>query len=211
MILTEYEVVNESPIIHTYLRGKDGKRVVETDKNFKPYFYIPRNEKHKLTNNKNVLFIEDVSVTDIHGEMVSKVFCKLPKYVKELRGVVSKSYEADILYPTRYTIDMYNDIPGVPISVVYLDIEINVSSTFPNVMLAQEEITAITASKWQIDGFIDSDQIEETQLKISADITKTLNNAAKSMEQAINLKQKGIDTPKEYKKLSTFCDEPQPL
>jgi len=144
MIHCEYTVTNEVPCIWLFGRDKNGKRTIKKDTTFRPYFYCLEKEKKKFETNSNVLHIEDSNKTSIEGEKVCKITCKIPKHVAELRKLVSKSFEADILYPTRYTIDTYNEIKGVPLSVLYLDIETYSPDAFPSVQLANDKITSIS-------------------------------------------------------------------
>jgi DNA polymerase, archaea type len=144
MIICEYAIENEKPVIYTFDRDKNGKRIMKKDNSFNPYFYCKTEEENKLVNNKKVLNIEKVKYTDIEGNAISKIICKLPSDVKELKKEVNLTYEADIQYISRYMIDKYDIIDGQPLSVIYLDIETNSKKAFPNVTAAQDEITAIT-------------------------------------------------------------------
>lgn len=145
MIHVEYESFDEAPIIHVFGRDKDGKRVHTTDSNFRPYFYVHQNEKCVFENDQRVLLAEDVDLVDIAGTKVSKITCKIPKYVSELRKLASETFEADILYPIRYMIDKYDVVEQSPLSSCYIDIETNSSMAFPNTKTATDEITCITA------------------------------------------------------------------
>ncbi len=146
MNITEYSVENEIPTVHCFSRDENRKRVLTKDDSFRPYFYVLTEEAHKFKNDDRVLDIIDTDITDLNRvpRKVSKIVCKIPKYVSELRNEVSEHFEADILYPTRYTIDNFDEIPGVPLSVVYIDIETNSEKAFPNTQRAQDEITSLT-------------------------------------------------------------------
>lgn len=144
MICVEYDIVNENPIVYIYGRDKDGKRTIQKDTTFRPYFYVLKKDAELFKQERNVVSVEDTTVTDIEGREVSKITVTLPKYVTELRGKVEENFEADIQYPIRYTIDRFEEIPQCPMSVVYLDIETNSGASFPDVQTAQDEITAIT-------------------------------------------------------------------
>ncbi len=142
MIITEYSIENNTPCVYVFSRDKEGKRTVKKDSIFRPYFYVLKSESKKFKGNPKVESIEDTPKKDIDGRIMSKIVIKLPEYAKELKKEVAEHFEADINYPVRYTIDKYEEIEGVPLSVIYLDIETN-SSVFPNIQLAQDEITAI--------------------------------------------------------------------
>ena len=143
-IQVEYEVTNEVPTIVIFGINEKGERRIIRDNDFKPYFYILKNEVEKLRKDKRVLKIEEVKYKDIKGRNVVKVITKIPAYVKELREKVDESFEADVLYPTRYIIDKYNDLKGVPLSVTYLDIEVASNNRFPDIEHASDPINAIT-------------------------------------------------------------------
>ena len=144
IIICEQEIENNIPVIYTFGRDENGIRTVNRDATFKPYFYCRQNESNKFERYKQVLKIENIDYPDIEGNKVSKVTVKFPRDVKELRKEVNISYEADIIYTDKYTIDKFDEIPGVPLSVIYLDIETNSHRAFPNIQAAQSEITAIT-------------------------------------------------------------------
>lgn len=144
MIICEYEIENDIPVIYTFSRDKNGKRSMEKDDTFRPYFYCRLNDVPKFGNDKRVSNIQDVDYTDIEGNKIAKIICKLPHHLKELRKEIGVSYEADLQFSTRYTIDKYDEIEGTPLSVVYIDIETNSDRAFPNIKAAQDDITAIT-------------------------------------------------------------------
>ncbi|MFW6246661.1 MAG: DNA polymerase domain-containing protein [bacterium] len=144
MIITEYEVVNETPIIHVFGRDKEGNRTHIKDSEFRPYFYCLQHESFKFASDNRVVKVENVDTPDIYGRKVSKIVCKIPKYVPELKNMVAESFEADVLYPIRYSIEKFDEIEGVPLSVIYLDIETNSEKAIPDSTIAQDEITCLS-------------------------------------------------------------------
>lgn len=144
MLITEYAVEDGIPVVYIFGRNKDGKRTLVKDSKFRPYFYCRKKDIRNFDNADKVIKIEDVPQTDIKGNQVCKITCKIPADVPILRALVSESYEADVLYPIRYSIDNYDEIEGTPLSVMYIDIETASGRAFPNVQAAQDEITLIT-------------------------------------------------------------------
>jgi len=78
----------------------NGKRIKYFVNNFYPYFY---------DNNLN------------------KIVCKTPGDVVHLRKRYSKTYEADVIYTTRYLLDRVQvPIKKVPLKICYMDIEVEI-------------------------------------------------------------------------------------
>lgn len=128
----------QKPIIY-FWRRENGKRICHRIEDFQPYFYILEEEK---TDDPRITGTQSgfKSITD---EACKKVYVKLPKHVKELRGLFKKSFECDIQYTKRYVIDNNLDF-GSEFSISFVDIEVYDKNGFPKPEEAKEQILAIS-------------------------------------------------------------------
>jgi len=143
LLRVEYKKIgNNKAEIYLFLRDNNRRRSVEIIQNFEPYFYIPVEEN--ITDYR-VVRVEDREFESVSGRKLRKIITKLPENVAELRDKVSTSFEADILYPTRFTIDTIDIIEPTTPKILFLDIEVDAVGKIPNVNLAQEPIICISA------------------------------------------------------------------
>jgi len=104
---------------------EEGNKIIE--KNYSPYCYVKTNEKSEYKT--------------IFGDNVKK-----EKLTAELK-TDKDAFETDISPQLRYLIDSYYNKEEIPKNkIMYIDIETDSSNGFPNIKLADKEITAITCS-----------------------------------------------------------------
>lgn len=141
LLRAEYRVENNKPAVYLFQREEDGNRVVTVDNTLTPYFFIPEGEENILQG----IRVDKGIYEAIDGTKIRKIYTTLPEDVPKLRDKYSRTWEADILFPTRYTIDKVDTIePTIP-KKIFLDIEVDNTGKMPNISLAQEPIICITA------------------------------------------------------------------
>ncbi|NCD06440.1 MAG: hypothetical protein EOL97_09995, partial [Spirochaetia bacterium] len=143
MLLTEYKIQNNKPVIFVYGRNQDGSKYVNTIKDFKPYFYVLKGQEYLYSADSRVVGIES-GFTEIYGREVTKIIVENPYDIRELSQLTNESFEADIDLNNRYAIDLDGEIEKEPIAVCYIDIETDHDKTFPTPRKAAFPITAIT-------------------------------------------------------------------
>lgn len=144
MLLTEYKIQNNKPIIYSYGRNKDGSKYCNKITDFKPYFYVLKGQESIYRNDNRVVDIVDNDYKEIKGKEVVKIVVNNPFDIRELSYMVSESFEADIDLNTRYSIDTIGEIEKEPIATCFIDIETDHDKTFPTPRKAAFPITAIT-------------------------------------------------------------------
>jgi len=134
----DYRIQEDKPLLRLFCRSEDGEKVVCTDRDFRPYFYvIPRSldeckeqirqkEFRKNGESLKVLEVEERTLEDSNEDIdVLKVTAEVPPEVPKLREQmtklesVKKCREFDIPFYKRYLID--KDI--LPVARVTLDLE----------------------------------------------------------------------------------------
>lgn len=167
MILEDVEEYGKPVIYHWYRQGQEKKcnRITE----LYPYFFILRNEKDNLINEKLAIdkkfecydykndektllkSMECIKEIDcgnyksIFGDDCIKLIVKKQKYMSKLRVLFSKTFENDVTLTNRLLIDYstlnYGDMPRI----CFIDIEVEVvDNKFPDVLKADKRITAIS-------------------------------------------------------------------
>jgi len=134
----EYEVENNCPVVYLFQRI-DGKRVIEKRNDHVPYFYVMETEKDKLKGIR-----QDGGYTAIDGTQLVRIYTTLPSDVPQLRDKYSKYWEADVLYPIRYQIDMIDELEPCDLKPLFIDIETDNSGRVPNPTVADESILCVT-------------------------------------------------------------------
>ncbi|MDY6958639.1 MAG: DNA-directed DNA polymerase [Halobacteriota archaeon] len=104
VLQVEYSVIEDEPVIHVFGRTEDGVLRRIDVHGFRPYFYTPK-ELATGYEDPRVTEIDD-GFRSIGGRNLSKIYAKTPADVKETRGRFREHFEADILFPTRFMIDM---------------------------------------------------------------------------------------------------------
>ncbi|MFX0140804.1 MAG: DNA polymerase domain-containing protein [Candidatus Hodarchaeota archaeon] len=110
----EYTKLEDQPIVHLFGRDIDSNRWHIRVYNLFPFFYIPKNIA--VPKNPRIHKIENVDKQgwkSIDGTLVKKIYMKLPEDVggnrkdkKGFRVRFKKTYEDDILFPTRAAIEL---------------------------------------------------------------------------------------------------------
>jgi len=139
LLRTEYEVYGNKPVVWLFQR-EDGKRVITKDSTLRPYFYVEESQasKHLGEVDPGVFFASD-------GTRLKKLYTGLPEDVPKLREIYPKTWEADVVFPTRYLIDKVDTIePTVP-RVAYLDIEVAArSNRVPSAVTAPDPVVCMS-------------------------------------------------------------------
>lgn len=103
-----------TPSVKLFGRGRDGKAVMISVRNFRPYFYVEKRGEGLevlLRRDEKVVDIKEVSlkVSPVLTKTFLKVFTKKPSDVAELRKALQLQnlgvYSADILFHLRYMYD----------------------------------------------------------------------------------------------------------
>jgi len=127
-VILKYGVVNDRPVVHTFVR-RNGVRVHE-EHEFEPYFYVDEDVDVESLPDTLMMYVnrvEPTDITSIDGKRLKKVVTFLPKHVPLVRSFFESHYEADIPFTARYMLDRVslNDF-GDPYKPMYLDIELGV-------------------------------------------------------------------------------------
>jgi len=134
-----YLVENEDNIIYLFNRLKNGEKKIEIIKDFKPYFYIPKNE---IVLDKSVT--AEYGYKSLFGEDVKKIIYNSPKQINELKPKFQKKFESDIIYTNRFLIDKIDDIIKSDYRIHYIDIETLSEGGFPDINTANQPIVCLT-------------------------------------------------------------------
>jgi len=109
--------------IHIFTRDKNGKRQHKIVTDFKPYFYIKEDEPVNLKDYPQITKIEKGNFVSLFGEKLKKIYVRTPGDVLQIRDSFYKTFEADVLFTTRYMIDEIEEIPNHPLRIQFMDIE----------------------------------------------------------------------------------------
>lgn len=140
LLRAEYEVVRGKPVICLFTRDETGKRIVVKDDTFVPYFYVKDGDEVKVPQ----YYVDKKLFQAYDGNTVRKIYTRLPEDVAMVRDKFSKTYEADILFPIRYTLDKIPDIEPTKAKIIYLDIETLNDGKFPDPGIADQSVVCIT-------------------------------------------------------------------
>ncbi|MFW6448490.1 MAG: DNA-directed DNA polymerase [Halobacteriota archaeon] len=94
----------EAPVIHVFGRTADGTSEHVRVVGFRPYFYVPDDEAEALRDDDRVTGIEPGYIA-IDDASVTRVYGRTPRDVGDIREGTTH-YEADVLFPNRFLIDM---------------------------------------------------------------------------------------------------------
>jgi len=161
--------VKNNEEIWLFKRDKTGKKSVEKVTDFKPYFYVPEDED--VSGLTGILKVER-GFKDLFDNPLKKVYVSNTKLIPLLREIVTKSYESDILFNTRYLIDLEKDIEEGQIKSYSIDIETASHKTFPDVDEADQEITIISITDSVTDETTTWVWREDFELDISGNVKK---------------------------------------
>ena len=116
---TDYAIIAGQAVVSAYCRDLEGNRSVVQAKDFRPYFYVPEDELDRIADQPH----DSELYETIHGDKVWKIYVTLPEDVPVLREKFSRTYEADVLFSSRYLIDQIEKVEYTVPKILYLDIE----------------------------------------------------------------------------------------
>jgi len=96
----------QRPIIHLFCRDEDRNFVQVDVHGFRPYMYVPENEVQKAKQKQGITDVE-YNHTSIRGKNLARVYADVPRTIGNIRDDFDH-YEADILFPDRFLIDIDN-------------------------------------------------------------------------------------------------------
>ena len=119
---------NKEPIVHFIGRDKRWERHYIRVESFYPYFCVPESEyvdcATELQADDRVLSVETEDIrgrpeTDLDGNQLVRIVCREPSDVGDLREVFDDPYEADVLFPVRFLVDVdayqWIEVPDVAV------------------------------------------------------------------------------------------------
>jgi len=98
VVKVDYEIKDNTPILLIRWRDEEGNCGIFTKDDFRPYFYAPPGEIPEDKKSREYM-------NTLDGKKVEKVFVDVPPDVPKEREKYSKTWESDILFPTRFMID----------------------------------------------------------------------------------------------------------
>ena len=136
---------NNKTIIYIFSRDDNNKKHIERKVNFKPYFFVDKNE---IVNGEN---ISEEDYISIDNKKLKKISVNNTYEMYSLVKQFKTTYEADIRPENRFIIDYENilkekgyDFNSENAREICIDIETTISNEFPNVFNPKESITIIT-------------------------------------------------------------------
>ena len=135
---SEYAVEKSKPVVYLFVRDDNGIRTIIKDDTLVPYFLVKDTED--LTKYRHSL----ETYKSYDGISLKKVFANLPEEVPSMRERFKNTWEADILFPTRYLIDKVNVIEPTTLRIMYLDIEVDNAGRIPDVIKAVFSVICVT-------------------------------------------------------------------
>lgn len=154
----EYSNTRAGAVVHLFGRTKLGVPIKIDVKNFRPYFYVEK-EDAKFIDVKKCVVDYDITYKTIHGIPVYRVYTKKPGDIKALREG-TRHHEADVVYTERFLIDNnikygvsspnlntnYFDLKPIsieaPLRTCMIDIECNDERGFPKP--ERDEVICVT-------------------------------------------------------------------
>lgn len=98
----------EVPVVHVFGRQTDGTAEHVIVHGFRPYFYVTDEEFERKGSDLDDprLTGHQAGFTSIRGTPLTRVYTRTPRDVGELRDRFRSHYEADVLFPNRFLIDL---------------------------------------------------------------------------------------------------------
>lgn len=143
---TEYKIINGEPIIFLFQRLENGEKKVEQIKGFKPYFYVDSEAlAHNGISNK-IVYIEPQEYITIYSNKVRKCYVNKPSDIYYAREFYEQQdlYESDVLFNERFMINCVDEIKKTSYMIATIDIETDVSKSFPKWETPVEPIICIS-------------------------------------------------------------------
>ncbi len=138
-MIIDYKKERYKDTFYIFKNRKNGRREVEKQVGFEPYFYIP--EDATIPKMGQIKRVDEGDYVDSHGNKLKKIIVKSPGDVPYVRKEFKQHYEADINFVQRFTIDNIGQIAHEKLRIHYLDIENDDSLDIDN---APKPITCIT-------------------------------------------------------------------
>ena len=157
IVRTEYSVSGNRPVVWCFSRDEKGKRVIMRDASLKPYFYVPTgSQPHDISIDLNGMWrTEKDCATSVDGRRLDMIETILPEHVSALRESFDKTYEADVMFPSRYLIDKVDSLERVELRVLTIDIETDTDGrNVPDPTRADQPINCVTVHDSYDDAFI---------------------------------------------------------
>ena len=128
MIVDDYYENGEQPIIYSRYRDEEGNLIEQTDKSYKPYFWVPKNSpdfqfRRVMTRFPESKVIFEEQAVSLDGTPLVKVEASSPFEITRMREQFSKTYEADIRFTDRWLIDNVQVMPDWKPRKWWYDIE----------------------------------------------------------------------------------------
>jgi DNA polymerase I len=115
MIVDDFYVNGEIPILYTRYRDSNGELIEDTIKGYKPYFWIPANvgdyRKRRLLARYPGTQITDERAIGLDGTPLIKVVVESPFDIFSMKQEFDKTYEADVRFTDRWLIDNVHEMP----------------------------------------------------------------------------------------------------
>ena len=118
LVRTEYIIEDNLPTVYLFCR-EDGKRKIIKDRTLRPYFYVPYEEKDKLSG----VEVDKEIFQSVYGEKLARIYTTMPSDVATFRDMYSRSYESDVLFPLRWLIDKVDVLEPCSPPIMMVDIE----------------------------------------------------------------------------------------
>jgi len=108
-----YRVEHDELIVYLFGRFKDKSRMMKRVTGSKPHFYIRDNDVHLIKNHEKVTNIVDDGSINVFRKPLRKVVTRYPFDVPIVRENIEWTYEADVKYNNRISIEIgkYIDVP----------------------------------------------------------------------------------------------------
>lgn len=141
MYLVENRQKQNSTEVIVFSRDKYQKKQVQVIKDFSPYFYIL--EAERVPEDYRITKVEK-GFLSILGENLKKIYVKKSIDVRPVRYLFNKTFEADIPFHNRYTIDEIGEVDIYPLNIGYIDIETDSpKGEFPDTEVPNQKIVSI--------------------------------------------------------------------
>ncbi len=120
-------ITNNNNNIYLSWRDSKGNKVIKND-TYKPYFYIKESSREPATYKVSKTIIRDFEYeigdwTNLEGDRLKKVYVDMPKDIYKAKENFSQTYEADVPFHYRYSIDNITDMPEYNMRKWYWDME----------------------------------------------------------------------------------------
>jgi len=147
LYLVESTQEDSNSIIHEFHRNSDGTKTIKKIESFKSYFYI--DEKAPIEKWEGIIRTKK-GFTSIDSTSVKKVVVQKSTLVRPIKEKIEelgfKSWEADIPFHNRYTIDLPEVKDDAKLKIGFIDIETDMETIAPHIDLADKTICCLTLS-----------------------------------------------------------------